>query len=405
MWQRTCSPISPKPDRREQTDMDWALTPDQQMIRDMVREFVDTEVVPHAGEWDRAKRFPASMFAQLGELGLFGMVVSEQWGGAGLDSVSYCLALEELARGDASTCVAISVTNSVYCAPLFKYGNDEQRERFLRPCASGEWLGAFCLSEPEAGSDAGALTTRAEPRGDEYVINGAKAWITNGEVCGAMLVFAVTDKETNRIAAFVIPREHPGVAVLRGEDKMGLRSSCTNQVNFEDCVVPKSFMVGEDGEGMRIALGSLDGGRAGIAAQAVGIARGALEAATVYLQEREAFGGPLARFEGLRFQLARMAMQTRAGRLLYLRAAAMRGAKLSSTKAASIAKLFATEASNRVAYDAVQMHGGYGYVTDYPVERFYRDARVTTIYEGTSEIQRLVIARSLLSEVGELTGQ
>ena len=267
------------------------------------------------------------------------MLVPERWGGAGLDGVAYCLVLEELARGDASTCVAISVTNSVYCAPLYKYGSEEQRERFLRPCAQGEWLGAFCLSEPEAGSDAGAIRTRARRVGDEYVIDGQKAW---------MLVFAVTapEAERGRVSAFVVPREHPGVSVIHTEEKMGLRSSVTNQVAFEECVVPASFRLGQEGQGLRIALDALDGGRGGVIQ--------GLEPLT----QRDATG--------------------------------------QNTRAAAIAKLYASEMCNRVAYQAVQMHGGYGYVADYPVERIYRDARVTTIYEGASEIQRLVIARALL---------
>lgn len=379
--------------------MDWGLTADQQMIRAMVRQFAVAEIEPNAGAWDKNKEFPVATFKQLGELGLFGMVVPEEWGGAGLDGVAYCLALEELGRADASTCVAISVTNSVYCAPVNKYGTDAQKERWLRPCARGEWLGAFALSEPEAGSDAAGLTTRAERRGDEYVLTGSKAWITNGAVCGAMLVFAVTDprSEKRRISAFIVPREHPGVAIIHQEDKMGLRSSCTNQVGFEQCVLSSDHLLGEEGDGLKIALDSLDGGRAGIAAQAVGIGQGAYEAARDYLQEREAFGGPIGRFEGLRHQLARMVIEIHAGRLLYLQAATLRDRGARNTRQAAIAKLHASEASNRIAYQAVQMHGGYGYVTDYPVERFYRDARVTTIYEGTSEIQRLIIARSVLA--------
>jgi len=379
--------------------MDWRLTADQQMIREMVRDFAETEIRPEAGAWDKRKEFPLEMFAQLGELGLFGMVVPEEWGGAGLDGIAYCLALEELGSADASTCVAISVTNSVYCSPINKFGTDAQKDRWLRPCASGEWLGAFALSEPEAGSDAAGLTTRAERRGDEYVLSGSKSWITSGAVCGAMLVFAVTDpnSEKRRISAFIVPREHPGVAVIHQEDKMGLRSSCTNQVGFEECVLSREHLLGEEGDGLKIALDSLDGGRAGIAAQAVGIGRAAYEAARDYLQERKAFGGPIGRFEGLRHQLARMATEIHAGRLLYLRAATLRDRGERNTRQAAIAKLHASEASNRIAYQAVQMHGGYGYVTDYAVERYYRDARVTTIYEGTSEIQRLIIARAVLA--------
>ena len=306
-----------------------------------------------------------------------------------------------MARGDASTCVAISVTNSVYCAPILKHGTDEQRRQWLAPCAAGEWLGAFCLSEPEAGSDAAALTCRAERRGAEYVLNGSKAWVTNGSVCGAMLVFAVTapDATRGRISAFIVPREHPGVAVIHEERKMGLRSSVTNQVSFEDCVVPASHLLGVEGKGLGIALESLDGGRAGIGAQAVGIAQGAYIAGRDWLIERKAFGRPLAEFGALRAKLARMRAEIHAARLLYISAAAQRDRGQPNTRLAAIAKLFATEMSNRVAYDALQFHGGYGYVTDYPVERFYRDARGTTIYEGTSEIQRLVIARAILAEL------
>ncbi|NKB89835.1 MAG: acyl-CoA dehydrogenase [Acidobacteria bacterium] len=378
--------------------MDWKLTADQSMIREMVREFADAEIAPHAAEWDRRKEFPSATFEQLGELGLFGMVVPEEWGGAGLDGTAYCLALEELGRVDASTCVAISVTNSVYCAPVNKFGTDAQKDRWLRPCASGQWLGAFCLSEPDAGSDAAGLTTRAERRGDDYVLNGSKAWITSGEVCGAMLVFAVSGEVAGKpeFSAFIVPREHDGVAIIHREEKMGLRSSCTNQVGFEDCVLSSDHLLGNEGDGLKIALDSLDGGRAGIAAQSVGIAQGAFDVAHSYLQERDAFGGPIGRFEGLRHELGRMAAEIRAGRLLYLRAATLRDRGLRNTRQAAIAKLHASEASNRIAYQAVQMHGGYGYVTDYDVERFYRDARVTTIYEGTSEIQRLVIARAVL---------
>lgn len=379
--------------------MDWGLTADQQMIREMVREFAEAEIKPNASSWDKKKEFPVETFKQLGELGLFGMTVPEKWGGAGLDGVAYCLALEELGRADASTCVAISVTNSVYCTPIHKFGTDAQKDRWLRPCASGEWLGAFALSEPEAGSDAAGLTTRVEKHGDAYVLSGSKAWITNGAVCGAMLVFAVTDpdSEKRRISAFIVPREHPGVAVIHQEDKMGLRSSCTNQVAFEECVLSREHLLGQEGDGLKIALDSLDGGRAGIGAQAVGIGQAAYECARDYLQEREAFGGLIGRFEGLRHQLARMAIEIHAGRLLYLRAATLRDRGARNTRQAAIAKLHASEASNRIAYQAVQMHGGYGYVTDYAVERLYRDARVTTIYEGTSEIQRLIIARAVLA--------
>ncbi len=377
--------------------MNWDLTADQLMIRDMVRDFVAAEVAPNADGWDRGKTFPQDVFRQLGELGLFGMTIDESNGGAGLDLITYCLVLEELARGDASTCVAISVTNSVYCAPLQAYGSASQKERFLRPCAQGEWLGAFCLSEPGAGSDAGGLVVRADKEGDEFVLSGTKAWVTNGSVCGAMLVFAVTDPDAarGRISAFVVPAEHPGVAVVHEEEKMGIRSSRTSQVAFDDCRVPAEWMVGDRGQGLEIALHSLDGGRAGIAAQAVGIAHAALVQSLRYVCEREAFGGPIGRFEGLQSTLAGMASEIRAARLLYLRAAALRDAGEADTMAASCAKLYASEMANRVAYDAVQLHGGYGYVSDYAVERLYRDARVTTIYEGTSEIQRLVIARAL----------
>ncbi|MGD8331233.1 MAG: acyl-CoA dehydrogenase family protein [Acidobacteriota bacterium] len=379
--------------------MDWDLTEDQRLVRDTVRDFVAAEIVPEAPNWDHDKRFPEDVFAQLGELGLFGMTIAEEENGAGLDLTTYCLVLEELGYGDASTCVAISVTNSVYCAPLQKYGNKAQKERFLHPCAGGKWLGAFCLSEPEVGSDAAALKVRAERAGDDYVINGTKAWVTNGSVAGALLVFVVTDPTARRgrMSAFVVPSDHPGVIMVHEEDKMGIRSSRTNQVAFDDCRVPAEWRLGEEGQGLEIALASLDGGRAGIAAQSVGIGRAALQLALQYVREREAFGGPIGRFEGLQAQLATMAAQIRAGRLLYLRAATLRDAGEPDTAAAAMAKLYASEMCNQVAYQAVQMHGGYGYVRDYPVERLYRDARVTTIYEGTSEIQRLVIARQMLA--------
>lgn len=368
------------------------------MVRDMVREFVDAEIAPNAGEWDREVHYPAEVFEQLGELGLFGITVPEEWGGPGLDLITYCLALEELARGDAATCVAISVTNSVYCSPLLHYGSDEQKKKWLEPCARGEWLGAFSLSEPDVGSDAAALRTQAVRVGDEYVLNGSKAWVTSGEVCGAMVTFAVTDPEAKRghVSAFVVARDADGVVVIPKEEKMGIRSSPTNQITFEDCRVPESQRLGEEGQGLEIAFSSLDGGRAGIAAQSVGIAQAALEASLVYARERQAFGGPIGRFEGLQGRLVQMAAEIRAARLLYLHAAALRQAGEPDTSAASMAKLYASEMANRAAYDAIQLHGGYGYVADYSVERLYRDARVTTIYEGTSEIQRLVIARQLL---------
>jgi len=379
--------------------MDWELTADQRMVRDMVREFVAAEVTPHAADWDREKRFPEEVFRQLGELGLFGMTITEANGGAELDLMTYCLALEELAYGDASTCVGISVTNSVYCNPLQTYGTEAQRERWLRPCASGEWIGAFALSEPDAGSDAGGLRVLAEKDGDGYVLNGTKAWVTNGAVCGAMLVFAVTDPEVrrNRISAFVVGIDQEGVNLVHEEVKLGIRSSRTNQVAFDDCRVPADALVGGEGQGLEIALHSLDGGRAGIAAQAVGIAQSAFDLTVRYVGEREAFGGPIGRFDGLQGAIATMAAEIQAARLLYIRAAALRHAGEPDTMAASSAKLYASEMCNRVTYQAVQMHGGYGYVNDYPIERLYRDARVTTIYEGTSEIQRLVIARQALA--------
>ncbi len=382
--------------------MNWNLTDDQRMVRDMVREFVAAEITPNAAEWDRDKRFPTEVFEKLGELGLFGMTVDEDSGGAGLDLAAYCVVLEELARGDASTCVAISVTNSLFCAPLQRYGTAGQKERFLGPCAGGEWLGAFCLSEPEVGSDAAALKTAARRDGDDFVLTGTKAWVTSGAVCGAMLVFAVTDPEASRrrASAFVIPAGHPGVVIVHEEDKLGIRSSRTNLVAFDECRVGREWMVGEEGQGMEIALNSLDGGRAGIAAQAVGIAHAALELTLAYVVEREAFGRPIGCFAGLQAELATMATHVRAARLMYLRAAWLRDHGEPDTMAASAAKLFASEMANRVSYQAIQMHGGYGYVTDYPVERLYRDARVTTIYEGTSEIQRLVIARQIMAAAG-----
>ena len=379
--------------------MDWAPTEDQLLIRDMVREFVAAEIEPNAAEWDRNRSYPAQTVQQLGELGMFGMLVPEEWGGAGLDVVSYCLALEEIASGDAATCVAISVTNSVYCVPVHRFGTDEQRRRWLEPCARGEWLGAFCLSEPDAGSDATALRVRAVREGDDYVIDGTKAWVTSGSVCGAMLVFAVTDpdSERRRVSCFIVDPDMPGVTFVQDEEKMGLRSSRTDLIAFDGCRVPVGRRLGEQGQGMQIALSCLDGGRIGIGAQSVGIARSALAAASSYAADRIAFGGPIVALEAVQHKLARMRAEIDAARLLYLRAARLRDVGDPSTMAAAVAKLYGSEMCNRVCYEAVQIHGGYGYVIDYPVERYYRDARVTTIYEGTSEIQRLVIARSALA--------
>jgi hypothetical protein len=364
-----------------------------------VREFVEAEVAPRARQYDEESRFPHEQLKGLAELGLLGMIIPEEWGGAGFDCVSYALALEEIARADSSVCVIVSVTNSVCCYPILKFGTEYQKQNFLKDLAQGQMLGAFCLSEPQAGSDATNLRTRAVRDGEHYVINGTKSWVTNGGIADVYLVMAVTGRQENKnvVTAFLVESNTPGVSVSAIEHKMGQRASQTAEMSFSDVRIPAENILGGEGNGMKVALGSLDNGRIGIAALSTGIAQGALDEATKYARDRTAFGKPIADFQAIQFKLANMATEVEAARLLTLRAASLKD-KGSSRAGyfASMAKVFASEAANRACADAVQIHGGNGYSRDYAVERMYRDARVTTIYEGTSEIQRVVLSRAIL---------
>jgi butyryl-CoA dehydrogenase len=374
------------------------LTDEQRQVRDTLRTFAREALAPNAASWDREHRFPREALRALGELGALGIVVPEAWGGAGLDYLSLAIALEEIAAGDGATSTIVGVQNSVVCGPIHAFGSDAQKTMYLPSLARGERLGCFCLTEPQSGSDASAITTRAERRDDRYVIDGVKQFITSGANADVAIVFALTDREAGKkgISAFIVDTKTPGYVVSRIEDKLGQRASDTAQIVFEKCEVPAANRLGGEGEGYRIALANLEGGRIGIAAQAVGMARAALDAAIAYARERVAFGKPIAEHQAVSFRLADMATQVDVARQMVWHAAALRDAGEPCLKEASMAKLFASEMAERVASDALQIHGGYGYVTDFPVERIYRDVRVCQIYEGTSDIQRLVIARELL---------
>jgi butyryl-CoA dehydrogenase len=381
--------------------MDFSLSSDQILIRDTVRQFMETEMRPILREYERNEKFPAEEIRRLGELGCCGMLVPDEWGGAGTDTVSYSLMLEEVARVDASTAVALSVTNSVVCVPILKSGTDSQKKKYLTRLAKGEMLGAFCLTEPQAGSDAAGIQTRAMRDGDHYLLNGTKAWVTNGGVSGVYLIFAKTDPNAGSrgVTAFLVQPDFPGFRISRYEDKMGLRLSRSAEISLQECRVPVENRLGEEGQGLRIAFESLDGGRVGIASQSVGLAQGALEAATKYAKQRKTFGQPIAGYQAIQWMLADMQTEIEAARQLTHYAAWMRDSGAPAAKSGaqgSKAKLYASEMANRVAYKAVQIHGSSGYSRETDVERYYRDARVLTIYEGTSEIQRTVIARDLL---------
>jgi butyryl-CoA dehydrogenase len=379
--------------------MDFLLREEQRMARDMVRDFADQEMAPVVPALERAGEYPAALMRRLGELGILGMTIPEEHGGAAFDTVSVCLVLEEIARVCASTAVTVSVHNSATASPLAVFGNQEQKRRYLPAMARGEIIGGFALTEPGCGSDAAAIRTRAVRRGDTYVINGTKTWITNVRIGGVFILMAVTDPAAGSkgISAFLVEPGDPGFSFGKDEEKMGLRSSVTGMINLTDCEIPVSRLLGEEGMGLRVALSTLDGGRVGIASQAIGIARGAFEAARDYARQRTAFGKAVAEFQAIRFMLADMATEIDAARLLTMRAADMRDrGEKHFTAQAAMAKVYASEMANRVVYKAVQIHGGYGYSKEYAVERMYRDARVTTLYEGTSEIQRIVIARHLI---------
>jgi alkylation response protein AidB-like acyl-CoA dehydrogenase len=378
------------------------LTDAQRQIRELVRNFARRELAPGAAERDRVPRFPREAFAKMAELGLLGMVVPEEFGGGGADYVSYALATVEIAAADGATSTSFQVHNSLVCLPILKYGTAEQKERFLRPLATGRWLGAFCLSEPEAGSDAAAIRTSARRDGARYVLNGTKQFVTSGKSADIAVVFAVTDSEAGKhgVSAFIVPTATPGYRVARVEHTMGQRSSDHCQIVFQDCVIHRDQLLGAEGQGLKIALDNLEGGRIGVAAQSVGMARSAFDAALRYAKERVTFGKPIIEHQAVGFRLADMATSLHAAELMVLHAARLRDVGAPCLKEASMAKLFASEMAERVCSDAIQIHGGYGYLNDFPVERIYRDVRVCKIYEGTSEIQRLVIARRLAAEQG-----
>ncbi len=373
------------------------LTEEQTLIRDMARGFARDKLAPNAAEWDRESRFPEAAVAEMGRLGLMGMLVPEEWGGSGADHVAYALAIEEIAAGDGACSTIMAVHNSVACAPILAHGSSEQKERFLRPLAEGRMLGAFCLTEPQAGSDASNLRTRARRQGNRYVLNGTKQFVTSGKSADLAIVFAVTDETAGKrgISAFIVPTDSAGYRVASVERKLGQRASDTCQIVFEDLALTPDLLLGEEGQGYRIALANLEGGRIGGAAQAVGMARTAYQAALAYAKERQSFGTAIINHQAVAFRLADMATRIEAARQLTLAAARLRDAGQPSLKQAAMAKLFASEMAERVCSDAIQIHGGYGYLADFPVERIYRDVRVCQIYEGTSDVQRLVISRQI----------
>ncbi len=377
--------------------MDFDLTQDQREIQALTRELAQAEIDPHAAEWDREHRFPLELFERLAELGLMGVCVPEEYGGAGADFLSYILVLEELSRADAGVGVTVAVHTSAATLPILAYGTDEQKSRFVPPLAGGEQLGAFALTEAEAGSDAGALRTTAEAVDDGWKITGAKQWITNGRHAGTFILFARSDPETagaRGVSAFILDAEH--VRVTRDEEKLGLNSSVTNDIVIEGARVGRDRLLHEENRGFRVAMGTLDGGRIGIAAQALGIAQAGYEVARAYASERRAFGHRIADFQAIQHKLANMSMEIDAARLLVYRAAWLKQQGRRHTEEGAKAKLFASEMARRQTAEAIQILGGYGYTKEFPVERYYRDAKITEIYEGTSEIQRLVIARSIL---------
>lgn len=373
------------------------LSQEQTLIRDTARSYARERIAPFAAQWDRDCEFPADALRGLAELGFFGMLVPESDGGCDIGYVAAALVLEEIAVADAACSTIISVTNSVGCMPILQYGSEQQRRDFLRPLASGKQLAAFCLTEPQAGSDASGLKTRAQREGDHYILNGSKQFITSGKNADVAIVFAVSDPDAGKkgISAFIVPTNTPGYRVASVEAKMGQRASDTCHIVFEDCKIPAANLLGAEGEGYKIALGNLEGGRIGIAAQCLGIARAALEAATVYSREREAFAKPIGQHQAVAFSLADMATQIEAARQLTLHAAALKDAGQPCLSEASMAKLFASEMAEKVCSNAIQIHGGYGYLQDFPVERYYRDVRACQIYEGTSEVQKMVISRAL----------
>jgi alkylation response protein AidB-like acyl-CoA dehydrogenase len=374
-----------------------ALTEEQIMIREMARDFAQNELAPHGEKWDEAGWVDDEVIAQMGQLGLMGMIVPEEWGGANVDYISYALAVEEISAGSGAVGCIMSVHNSVGCGPIQNFGNDQQKQTWLKALATGEAIACFCLTEPQAGSEANNLKTRAELKEGKWVLNGSKQFISNGKRAKLAIVFAVTDPDLGKkgISAFLVPTDTPGFIVNRVEKKLGIRASDTCALTFENCTIPEENMLGPRGKGLAIALSNLEGGRIGIGAQALGIARAAFDSALQYAKERVQFGVAIIEHQSIANMLADMQVDINAARLLILQAASMRQAGQPCLSEASQAKLFASEMSERVCTKAIQIFGGYGYLEDYPVERYYRDARITQIYEGTSEVQRLVIARTL----------
>ncbi|WP_343638050.1 acyl-CoA dehydrogenase family protein [Roseateles sp.] len=373
------------------------LSEDHRAVQDAVRAYVQDQIAPKAAEWDKSHHFPAAELKGLAELGCYGVAVPHEYDGAGLDYLALAIILEEIGAGDGATSTVVSVNNCPVCSILMAFGNEDQKERFLKPLARGDMLGAFCLTEPHVGSEAGGLKTTAVRDGDDYVLNGVKQFITSGKNGDVAIVMAVTDKAAGKkgISAFLVPTSTPGYVVARIEDKMGQHASDTAQILFEHCRVPAANRLGEEGQGLKIALSGLEGGRIGIASQSVGMARAAFEAALRYSKERVAFGVPIFEHQAMQHKLADMATQIEAARQLIWHAASLKDAGQPCLKEAAMAKLFASEMAERVCSAAIQIHGGYGYVSDFPVERIYRDVRVTQIYEGTSEVQKILIGRAL----------
>ena len=385
--------LTPNPE----VEPNMLLPEDHLAVQDAIRAYVQAEIAPHAAAWDRNHHFPAEQLKGLAGLGCYGVAVPTEWDGAGLDYLALSVILEEIAAGDGGTSTVVSVNNGPVCSILMGFANDEQKERFLKPLARGDMLGAFCLTEPHVGSEAGGLRTTAVRDGDDYVLNGVKQFITSGKYGDVAIVMAVTDKAAGKkgISAFVVPTNTPGYTVARIEEKMGQHSSDTAQILFENCRVPAANRLGDEGQGLKIALSGLEGGRIGIASQSVGMARAAFEAALRYSRDRVTFGQPIFNHQAMQFKLADMATQIEAARQLIRHAASLKDAGRPCLKEAAMAKLFASEMAERVCSDAIQIHGGYGYLSDFPVERIYRDVRVCQIYEGTSEVQKILIGRAL----------
>ena len=378
--------------------MDFELTETQAMTRKTVRDFVEREIIPESMKYDESQEFPAHWAKKMGELGLLGIFIPEKYGGSGLDTVSYAITIEELARGDASASVIAAVCNGLACEPILRWGTEDQKRTYLVPLARGEWVGAYALTEPGSGSDAAAMRATAKRDGDAWVLDGTKAFITNASAAKVVVTYARTGEKKHDISCFIVPTDAPGFSLLKKENKMGIRASDTMLIGFDHMRIPAENLLGQEGKGFNIAMATLDGGRIGIAAQALGIAQRALEESVKYARDRDAFGHKIAEFQAIQWKLADMATEIDAARLLTYKVAYLKDRGQSHTYESSVAKLFASEAAHRAVDAAVQIHGGYGFIKDYVVEKLYRDQKITELYEGTSEIQRLVIARSVLGK-------